>query len=245
MVSCRRERYDEPPAQPAREADWRPGEVDLAARARTPRHVGRARRLARADPLGTFARTLHDTFARVFFNPGEEHMDLFRVLGAAAFGAVLGASIAWIVDRHKAQVATSFTMHREYFDALVEVREAAARFIATHRDHGTLADLWKTEQAADMECVWRIVYFYERLWVAMKYRYIKRKLVPDLFGYAFNYWYEECFEAQLVGVDDPTARHIADLRQLLVKMVDQTEVDRWEKYRETWQLGSRSGPESP
>lgn len=40
-------------------------------------------------------------------------MDLFRVLGAAAFGAVLGASIAWIVDRHKAQVATSFTMHRE------------------------------------------------------------------------------------------------------------------------------------
>jgi hypothetical protein len=168
--------------------------------------------------------------------------DVLQVFGAAAFGAILGASLAWIVDRRKAQVETAFAMHREYFDSLVEARELSARFVLRHRRDGDLASLWKTLSAADMECIWKIVYFYERLWVAMKHRYVSRSLVPDLFGDAFNYWYKECFEEQLVPIDDPTSRHIADLRTRVLATATKDQIAGWERYRQVWQLESRGNP---
>ncbi len=66
-----------------------------------------------------------------------------------------------------------------------------------------------------MECVWKIVYFYERLAVALRHHQVSAKLAPDLFGDAFNFWYLECFETKLVGIDDPTAQHILELRTQL------------------------------
>ena len=48
---------------------------------------------------------------------------LLEVFGVATVGAVLGAALAWTVDRRKVQIETAFDMHREYFDSLVEARE--------------------------------------------------------------------------------------------------------------------------
>ena len=165
-------------------------------------------------------------------------MEFLEVFGAAAFGAVLGAALAWFFDRRKVQVETAVDMHREYFDSLVEEREQMVRFIKNHRDGGDLAELWRSVDPKEMECVWKIVYFYERLWAALKHRYVSRKLVPDLFGDAFNYWYVECFEEKLVPVNDPTARHIADLRERLLNLAGERQAADWEKYRQVWQLDS-------
>jgi len=161
-----------------------------------------------------------------------------QVFGAAAFGAILGATLAWIASRRAAKISTAFDMHREYFDTLVQSRESAVRFIQSHRDGGDLADLWRSVAADEMESVWKIVYFYERLWAALKHRYISRNLVSDLFGDSFNYWYEECFEQQLLPVNDPTARHIADLRARLLKLATRKQIDGWQDYRKVWQLDS-------
>ena len=107
-------------------------------------------------------------------------MRLLEVFGVATFGAVLGAALAWTVDRRKVQIETAFDMHREYFDSLVEAWESTVRFIRDHRGGGNLDELWRSVPAKEMECVWKIVYFYERLWVALKHHYISRSLVPDL-----------------------------------------------------------------
>lgn len=165
-------------------------------------------------------------------------MEFLEVFGAAAFGALLGAALAWFFDRRKVQVETAFNMHREYFDSLVEERESMVRFIQKHRDGGDLAKLWRSVDPKEMECVWKIVYFYERLWAALTHGYVSRKLVPELFGAAFNYWYVECFDAKLVPVNDPIALHIADLRRRLLKLAGSGQVEGWEKYRQVWQLDS-------
>jgi hypothetical protein len=170
---------------------------------------------------------------------------VLEVFGAAAFGACLGATLAWLVSKRRTQVQTAFDMHHEYFDSLVASRESAVRFIRDH-PQGDLAQLWRSVSPAEMEPLWQIVYFYERLWVALKHHYINPKLVPELFGDSFNYWYQECFERQLVPVNDPTARHIADLRSRLLKRARAADVEVWEKYRKVWQLESsdarRIGP---
>ncbi|MGZ4691876.1 MAG: hypothetical protein ACXVJQ_18730 [Acidimicrobiia bacterium] len=164
--------------------------------------------------------------------------EYLKVLGAAAFGALIGATLAWWNSRRTTQIKTAFDMHSEYFDDLVPQRELAVRFIASHKDAGDLAALWSIADAAKMEPVWRLVYFYERLWAAMEYRYIKRHLVPELFGASFNYWFEECFREQLVPVNDPIARHIADLHERIVEVKTSTEEQRvgWEAYRKVWQF---------
>jgi hypothetical protein len=169
---------------------------------------------------------------------------LLEVFGVAAFGALLGASLAWLVDRRKVQIETAFDMHREYFDSLVKARELAVRFIRVHRGEGTLATLWQTENTEDMECIWKIVYFYERLWAALTHRYISRKLVPDLFGDAFNYWYKECFESMLLPIADPIARHIEALYEKMTQLASDDQVDGWHQYQEVWQLGA-DGTDSP
>src|SRR4051812_48633728 len=108
-------------------------------------------------------------------------MDYATVFGAAALGALLGSALTWHFNRQKVQVDTAFAMHREYSNDLVDDREAMVRLIAKY-PNGDYRELWRTVDPAEMACVWKIVYFYDRLSIAMKHRYIKRKLVPDLFG---------------------------------------------------------------
>jgi hypothetical protein len=167
-------------------------------------------------------------------------MNYLAVFGAAAFGALLGSALTWHFNKQKVQVDTAFAMHHEYSDELVREREELARFIDKYKDAGDWRDLWRALDPAEMACVWKIVYFYDRLSVAYEHRYIKRKLVPDLFGDAFNYWYSECFKEKLVPVNDPTARHIETLRNRLVKHVSARQVEDWESYRRAWQRPKQS-----
>jgi hypothetical protein len=159
-----------------------------------------------------------------------------EVLGVAAFGAIVGATFTWWNSRRAIQVKTAFDMHSEYFGPLVPARESAVRFIAEHKTDGDLAVLWRTVDHDDMRPVWQLVYFYERLWAALKHGYIKPKLVLELFGDNLYYWHEECFRMQLVPVDDSTARHIADLFERLEKEASEQQKAAWENYREVWQL---------
>ena len=150
--------------------------------------------------------------------------------------AVHGALLAFFFDRRKTQITTAFQLHREYSDELVEEREGAVRFIRDHDGDGNLAELWRIEESDQMECVWKIVYFYERLSVALRHHQVSVKLAPDLFGDAFKFWYSECFETKLVGIDDPAARHILELRTQLNDISTEQQREGWERYRTIWRL---------
>jgi hypothetical protein len=167
---------------------------------------------------------------------GTDQMILIASLGSAVLGALLGALLAFFLDRRRTQIDTAFHFHREYSDGLVEEREAAVRFIRDHEDGRNLAELWRTEDVDQMRCVWKLVYFYERLNVALQHHQVSRRLAPDLFGDAFNFWYTECFESKLVGIDDPTARHVRELRTLLCDISTEQQRGSWEHYRTIWRL---------
>jgi hypothetical protein len=154
---------------------------------------------------------------------------------AAVLGATVAATLAWLGNRRSLRNTTAFEMHREYFDTLVGARDATVRFIASHPE-GTLDEHWRSVEAAEMLPIWQIVYFYERLWVAVKHRRISRHLVVDLFGDSFNYWYDACFAKQLLPVDDPTARHIGELHKRLLALADAEQIKGWARYREVWRL---------
>jgi hypothetical protein len=164
--------------------------------------------------------------------------------GAAVLGALVGSLFGWLTSRRAAQAATAFELHRQYFSELVDSRENATRFLRLH-PAGRLDELWRDLDQTEMRPIWEIVYFYERLWAAYRYRRLKRDLALDLFGASFNYWYAECFQERLVPIADPIAGHIADLHKRMRHraihrrrggIAHVSDVRGWDTYQSVWQL---------
>jgi hypothetical protein len=151
------------------------------------------------------------------------------ILGATA-GAILGATIGWISSTRHGQAEALFEMHREYHgDAMVKARDVASRAL-TANPTATFLTLRKTVGPDQMKQVLSIVYFYERLWMAMKYGYVNGKPVPELFGSSFYWWFTKYLQKQFVPLDEPTAHHISDLYKWLMKNSSKSEKAEWLRY---------------
>jgi hypothetical protein len=154
---------------------------------------------------------------------------------AAAFGAAVAAFCSARASRRNTQIRTAFEMHREYFQSLIASRDLATRFLEEHRG-SDLAQYWRRLEAEEMRALWDIVYFYERLWAALENGYLSPKLFPELFGDSFNWWYVMCLEHQLVPLDDPIGKHLANLHGTLMTLATPVQIKSMEAYLETWQL---------
>jgi hypothetical protein len=49
--------------------------------------------------------------------------------------------------------------------------------------------------------VWNVMYFYQRLCLAIKLRDVHRSHVPEMFGENFCWWYTKSYEHQLVPLN--------------------------------------------
>ena len=170
--------------------------------------------------------------------------DALALFIAAAIGAILGAVVSAITNRRSAQAKTLFDMHREYFQSLVISRELAARLISKYADV-QLNQIWITVDAAEIQHFWHIVYFYERLWTAIRHRYVKPRLVLEVFADSFNWWYVVAYEQKIVPLNDPTSKHIASLYSWMQKHATKDERESMERYLATWQLESAPDHDAP
>jgi hypothetical protein len=92
--------------------------------------------------------------------------------------------------------------------------------------------------------LWGVGNFFQRLWLAIKYKQIYEDLVPALFGDYFIWWYFNCFEPQLKPRGWDSWDYIDVLPTWLKHRVPQDVYDQWkaraEQFRKwrTAEIGS-------
>jgi hypothetical protein len=78
-----------------------------------------------------------------------------------------------------------------------------------------------------MQHVWNVMYFYQRLWLAIHYKHVRKDQVPGMFGENFYWWWINSYATQLAPkdgkggpdatsppkVDWQAARQISDLKR--------------------------------
>ena len=86
----------------------------------------------------------------------------------------------------------------------------------------------------EMQHVWNVLYFYQRLWLAIKYENIHKKYVCEMFGENFYWWYIKSYQDQLIRGQEneekwQAAYHIEDLWKWFEKEADSNDKSRWKK----------------
>jgi len=73
-------------------------------------------------------------------------------------------------------------MHREFNSPeMIRSRYKASELLEAHSDEN-LAELRQRLGRVEMQGVWNVVNFYQRLWLAVRYGSLRNEYVPGLFG---------------------------------------------------------------
>jgi len=154
-------------------------------------------------------------------------MDTALSVIASLLGVLVGASLARRAADSQRRLNFTFDLHREYNSSdMIRARHAAAELLRGHPglDYRDLRDQLGYSGAADLD---QVIYFFQRLWLAVEYGAVQEKYVSRLFGDSFSWWYELTFRAMLV----PTATEMgADIDALQRWMVDHST----EEQRQSW-----------
>ena len=135
---------------------------------------------------------------------------LFRLLGT-----LIGGTSSWLISRKRSQTSLTFDFHREFNNAeYSRARRRCYRLLKKYpnRDFEEISELEDYEPSAD---IWFIVRFYQRLWIAIKYKQLNTKSVPELFGENFFWWYVVHFEDKLLPIPCQASREIKQLKKWL------------------------------
>lgn len=154
-------------------------------------------------------------------------MQPFVSVGAALLGTVVGAAIAWLAGRRQHRLETAFAMHREFHaPEMTRSRNLAGKTVIEHRSD-SFEVMRKTLPPEETQHVWNVLYFYQRLWLAIKYKNIRESYVPEMFGENFCWWYVKSYKDQLMPLDWQAGRHIAALMNWIERHTDEAELARW------------------
>src|SRR5258705_6562141 len=122
------------------------------------------------------------------------------VIGFAVglLGVFLAAGLSWGIARRERRITTTFELHKEFNGhEMSAIRYSASKLLSGNLDKAYLDIRAKVGNLAMRE-VWTVTHFYQRQWLAIKYHAVHPKLVPELFGDLFDWWYESTFRHQLV-----------------------------------------------
>ena len=148
-------------------------------------------------------------------------------LAAALVGTVVGAAIAWLAGGRLRRLETAFAMHREFHALdMTHSRNLGGKTVRDHpsEDYDALRRRLRPE---DTQHVWNVMYFYQRLWLAIKYKNIHKDYVAEMFGENFCWWYMKSYRDQLVPLDWQASRHIAALMNWIERNADKTQLAKW------------------
>jgi hypothetical protein len=155
-------------------------------------------------------------------------METLVSVAAGLIGTVVGAAIAWLAGRRQHRLETAFAMHREFHaPEMTRSRHLAGKTVRDHRSE--TFDAMRKVATEETHHVWNVMYFYQRLWLAIKYESIHKSYVPEMFGENFCWWYIKSYRDQLVPLDWQASRNISALMNWIERHAAQGEMARWRK----------------
>ena len=160
-------------------------------------------------------------------------------------GAVLGALIAWLAGLRQARVAQTFELHREFNSAdMIDSRYRASQLLERHRGED-YAQLRRSLGRVEMQDVWNIMYFYQRLWLAVRHGHVRNQYVPELFGEIFFWWWEHSFEHQLAHLSVEPAQHVKAFKSWMEAHSTEKDRMRWRVANEVFRIRVDLEPQPP
>ncbi len=154
-------------------------------------------------------------------------MGIVVSVGAGLVGALVGAVAAWFAGRAQHRLETTFAMHREFHSPeMTRSRNLAGQTVTDHRS-SSFAQIRATLPPDVTQHVWNVMYFYQRLYLAIRFRDVYGSHVPEMFGETFYWWYSTCYEHQLLPLDWQAGRHIKWLMDWIERHADENEFEKW------------------
>jgi len=128
----------------------------------------------------------------------EDHIvQMLASIVSGLVGVVAGAVVSWFVNIRKQRLQNTLELQREWQgESMAVVRMRADRLVRDHPGR-SLLDMELQETPESYSNILRLLTFYQRLYMLVRYRQVTTKLVPELFGREFIWWHVNCFRDRL------------------------------------------------
>ena len=112
-------------------------------------------------------------------------VEILVSIGAGLAGALVGAVAAWFAGRAQHRLEMTFAMHREFHSPeMTRSRNLAGQTVVDHRSCNF--EEMRAKLPPDVtQHVWNVMYFYQRLWLAIRLRDVYSNHIPEMFGENF------------------------------------------------------------
>lgn len=163
----------------------------------------------------------------------DEITSILLSTGLGFIGTIIGASVTWWATKKANATAATLRLYEEWnSESMLTTRHAVqeVREFFDRDEKNTLDSRFRSISPEHRAHIWKIIHFYEKLYVMMDNNQCNNKLVPDLFGETFYWWYLNCFEAKLLPLENRISSiRIRNLKKWLDKNASSSEVSRWIK----------------
>lgn len=174
---------------------------------------------AAIDSLSTSPATVSETTLGV----AALNLDVsdWVTLVAALIGVLIGAFLSNLHERRTKRTELTYEMHREFFGTEMGTVRFNARKQLPYVAHLTFRQLDDdTDHWEQNLPIWMMVRFYERLSVMVERGEVHRRVVPDLFGGSFLWWYGAYFDHASTNVDWHLATSLKHLHDNMKKCME-------------------------
>ncbi len=148
-------------------------------------------------------------------------------------GTIIGASITWWVAKRANVIAATLRLYEEWnSESMLATRHGVqeVKEFFDRDEKNSLDSRFRSIKPEQRAAIWKIIYFYEKLYVMIDNNQCNKRLIPDLFGETFYWWYINCFEAKLLPLENRTSSiRIRKLKNWLDKKASPNEILRWKK----------------
>jgi len=147
----------------------------------------------------------------------------------AILGAFIGTTFTNYYRKTTDKSKLTFDMHAEFNSSeFTKHRKNADKLVSEYPDL-SYSELSKIDMENSIS-LYAIMRFYQRLWLGIKYNRADRKLIPELFGEIFLYWFFISFERNLINKSDwSTINNLESLHYWLRERMSNEEYDKIKK----------------
>ncbi|NPA72062.1 MAG: hypothetical protein GXO35_04460 [Gammaproteobacteria bacterium] len=163
----------------------------------------------------------------------DELTSILLSTGLAFVGTIIGATVSWFATKKSNATAATLRLYEEWNSesmlvARHEVQEVQVLF---DRNKETNLDaIFHLIDPKHRAQIWKIIHFYEKLYVMLDNNQCNNKLIPALFGEHFYWWYLHCFEAKLLPSENRISSvRIRNFKNWLDRHASGNDISRWTK----------------
>ncbi|MGV9883694.1 hypothetical protein [Streptomyces sp. NPDC003006] len=146
---------------------------------------------------------------------------------ASFVGVFVGALLTRRSADRQRRLTVTFDLHRELQGAeMMRARHAAAELVEQYadKDYRELRELLGASGVSDLH---QVLYFFQRLWLAIELGALQKEYTARLFGDTFSWWYDTTFRSMLVPTQTEVAHDIEALHGWLVSHSTEAQQQRW------------------